>query len=1306
MEALYHTVKSFLVRGEAEKANAQASQGHRSEIPTVDLDCDLRRGPLAPSREHKCTSREDVEGVPVARRMREDWTEEKRLCADYAIPSDAQGIEAPQIYRELQRERRHIRPSMPYSTAMFKPLNTLNSRPRAGFGKAATTQGGRRLQPPALPVEFSRGSNVPPSRAWNEPDRSDEQQPSAKRRKQTNGQAKPMSAGSTVDLTNDDVEMHDAFDGAVVAVNGRRISPRDPMQYGSHLTASFSKSEAAAVGRWTEPVQHKPRRKSKEDRSSLASSPRDTPNGQLELRSNSMRLNRSPSVVPARQPVDEYQEERRPKILRTIDLIDERGVPTVITSQRAGGGDNRLPSGIVFESASSPQLSTEQAANQKTVTAQQHRRTIEQHDDETKSSYFHHRESTEGNELPRLNNQFIRDDNGQAGSKRGRASQRMTQSAHRPSQSDLVPSSEDELTGATNLRKGLPSMSKQVRGFDDVASKKSTFSTPPSNLRPTMFSSSVRPHPPRGHSETRNNRASTVVGADELRIPLQSLHCRGCILIEEQDIELVWHEPAQTFYVWVKDVQRMSKTTSEPVRIGPSDVLKWTEARKEDYNVAQLHGPITTNSMGKILLVFLDGDGLSNCFQCLVSKDSLKYESITVEKMKKVFDIQASVIKADHDKCLQSALVAARESRRIAEHKLVTSGRHSQPRDQSRGANRNEQEDEILYETERQEETHALDPAVHLDEPKSSKPILRPSSRVETSRFFTGNADRTVSRQMRRSLAREPTPPSPERWTRINRPERWSQSVVYPSEGARRVTVDFHDLERLDEGEFLNDNVISFALRKVEETMPSEHKDKVHYFNTFFYTALTTKNGKKALNYDAVKRWTKNKDIFSFPYIIVPINIDLHWFLAIICNLPNLPRRATGGGAEETSRGESGGSDDEAATAHVNATAAEPEPAEAIERLSLTDDERPNTAGVASEHESTESPEQIAKAGEDQRKDRGKQIKKSRKRMPPAPKKYDTRSPTIITLDSFGSSHSTEARYLKDYINAEAEEKRGMAVGTKDVQGMTAKGIPEQTNFCDCGLYLIGYIEEFAKDPDKFVTKILRRELDEHADFAGFSASAKRDELRCELLKLHVEQDADRKSKKLAKKRATPANIAAPLPDGQHDSRHPLPVAKISETARKGSPEQKTQTEPAPPADVDSRDELDFHVPHALDKPIAGSYARRAAGSTRCNNEQTASDDEMLDSGSPHPDLLQGSRERDDHGTRTARPAQVRQAPDDVLHDLKHDTSEPNASPVEQEPVRYQPEHQGFQAFDDRSLVIEDSQDSRHVQAGKHTFFS
>ena len=131
--------------------------------------------------------------------------------------------------------------------------------------------------------------------------------------------------------------------------------------------------------------------------------------------------------------------------------------------------------------------------------------------------------------------------------------------------------------------------------------------------------------------------------------------------------------------------------------------------------------------------------------------------------------------------------------------------------------------------------------------------------------------------------------PEVNQWSKQNRLPVWDGPLIYPAIGSNRTYVDVTDIERLDEGEFLNDNIISFSLRRLEESH-SDLKKRVHIFNTFFYTTLSTKNGKKAFNYDAVKRWTKSIDIFSYPFVVVPVNANFQWFVTIICNLDKLDR--------------------------------------------------------------------------------------------------------------------------------------------------------------------------------------------------------------------------------------------------------------------------------------------------------------------------------------------------------------------------------------------------------------------------------
>ena len=490
--------------------------------------------------------------------------------------------------------------------------------------------------------------------------------------------------------------------------------------------------------------------------------------------------------------------------------------------------------------------------------------------------------------------------------------------------------------------------------------------------------------------------------------------------------------------------------------------------------------------------------------------------------------------------------------------------------------------------------------------------------------------------------------------------------------------MDFVDLERLDEGEFLNDNIISFALRQIEDSMAPEHRESVYFFNSFFYTALTTKNGRKVFNYDAVKRWTKKTDLLNYPFVVVPINIDYHWFVAIICNLPSISRRAAGleeddeaGQQDNDSPSESVAPSEERILAALRDEPNAVEVTHPYEQVqskvvgekdgnNVKDNEatRDADASVNQVQEQIEAMSQLSLSPEDERvkpidhendsilekqtafgpaedelpNSIGKPIttfKKSKKRTPPAPKKYDPDSPTIITLDSFGSGHSVETRNLKDYLRAEADSKRGIALETQQLQGMTAKGIPEQTNFCDCGVYLVGYVEQFAKDPRKFITKVLTRQLDKEADFASFDPSAKRAEIRGELLNLQAQQDAERKVKKAAKKvESKPDGASATPPQSTTlETQEPPETKEVSPEQAVGDVESESKLQPpekAAPQEAERNfpqvqpfqsTEEDVDLELAVPRPLDDTAGREAALRDALMREaMKQEEEEMLDS--------------------------------------------------------------------------------------------
>lgn len=410
----------------------------------------------------------------------------------------------------------------------------------------------------------------------------------------------------------------------------------------------------------------------------------------------------------------------------------------------------------------------------------------------------------------------------------------------------------------------------------------------------------------------------------------------------------------------------------------------------------------------------------------------------------------------------------------------------------------------------------------------------------------------------------------------------WSKPLIYPKEGKKRITVEWSDLEKLDEGEFLNDNLISFYLRFLEQQLGDQKPHiakKVYFFNSYFFATLTnTHKSKKGFNYEGVQKWTRSVDLFTYDYIIVPINEALHWYLAIICNLPALDRslemleeyqsppaeieqRSEGGKAREF-RPPSPSLEPEDAISLPDdlKEEGETEARQSFAEMSLDNDIESPTSRIrrlkeARNVETTNQPERDQETLDAQFEDgapvspaskardpihiqeriehdketiddlnqspraRAKSKKQKRKSMPPSITKKDPTKPVILVLDSIGSSRGGTVRVLKDYLREEARTKRGgMEFDDGQIQGINAK-VPQQSNYSDCGLFLLGYVAKFLEDdPGDFIANIIARTYDEDKDWTKLAPSAMRASIRKQLQLLHENQEKERQSaKKMSK---------------------------------------------------------------------------------------------------------------------------------------------------------------------------------------------
>ena len=91
-----------------------------------------------------------------------------------------------------------------------------------------------------------------------------------------------------------------------------------------------------------------------------------------------------------------------------------------------------------------------------------------------------------------------------------------------------------------------------------------------------------------------------------------------------------------------------------------------------------------------------------------------------------------------------------------------------------------------------------------------------------------------------------------------------------------KLQVTRADLQTLEDGRWLNDEVINFYLNLVVERNQRQGYPALHLFSTFFYQKL------KQGGYSSVKRWTRGVNIFEKEVILLPIHQKVHWSLVVI----------------------------------------------------------------------------------------------------------------------------------------------------------------------------------------------------------------------------------------------------------------------------------------------------------------------------------------------------------------------------------------------------------------------------------------
>ncbi|KAK3327254.1 hypothetical protein B0T19DRAFT_157633 [Cercophora scortea] len=536
----------------------------------------------------------------------------------------------------------------------------------------------------------------------------------------------------------------------------------------------------------------------------------------------------------------------------------------------------------------------------------------------------------------------------------------------------------------------------------------------------------------------------------------------------------------------------------------------------------------------------------------------------------------------------------------------------------------------------------------------------------------------------------EPPTPAVHRWSEQHQGSLLMESCEWPLQ-FRRTTVDKDDIPRLDEGQCLNDNLIGFGLRYLFDEFSTRHPDlnkRVYLHNSFFYEKLKSGKG-RSINYEGVKSWTSKVDLLAYDYIIVPVNECYHWWVAIICNPgrldPDAPK-ARGNGDDASSTATERNQDVTDAippglemTDAVDKRSPHESPTEELSQLAIDSPREPaNTkpdVGANDQHGEVLDliADDVTVVGDLSPKT-GKGAKHGKKHSGPPPRKISLENTKIITLDSLGASHSPAVTALKQYLIAEFADKRNKIITDVPAQlGMKAVNIPEQNNFCDCGVYLLGYIQEFVRNPDRFVHTLLRKEVPDWK----FDPSQLRELWRETIFFVHKKQQSKKRGADESK-----------LADAAHSSQaaNGVPgkipnegaVARIrsrpGSVSARPSPSQSRVTSPKPEKDVaietaisptsqsrmeivpDSDSEM---APHPASDPVREASPHH----TSPNGKIQAPPDESHQEGSGDEVLLVQARDEVSRPVKKMKPSKRPEVRDILDEEPKFISKLPSSSP-------------------------------------------
>ncbi|XP_043675797.1 uncharacterized protein LOC122632713 isoform X1 [Vespula pensylvanica] len=305
--------------------------------------------------------------------------------------------------------------------------------------------------------------------------------------------------------------------------------------------------------------------------------------------------------------------------------------------------------------------------------------------------------------------------------------------------------------------------------------------------------------------------------------------------------------------------------------------------------------------------------------------------------------------------------------------------------------------------------------------------------------------------------------------------------TVYPPPPAKGgIAINTEDYLCLGEDQFLNDVIIDFYLKYLTlEVLSESDQHRTHVFSSYFYKRLTSPHAQAgestvplsaaAKRHARVQKWTKNVNIFEKDFIVIPINEHAHWFLAIIC-FPGLvgkvtinPKTIKEEDVHKTVQKSKKLKDLKIQAVTIGTTTITPV------TTTITIDQGDD----GSERDEAEGDdEEMEMDSDDEEETEGQENNKNQETDQGLQNINSVKVPCILIFDSLaGASRCRVVATLRDYLSCEHVAKMGIEkTFSKDtIKGASPK-VPQQSNFTDCGLYVLQYVESFFKDPIKDYT--------------------------------------------------------------------------------------------------------------------------------------------------------------------------------------------------------------------------------------------